>query len=79
MILVGAHSLVPYNPWINKGFWAHGSAPLPSKRTVGPAVSDSAPEVPPTIRSVPPDQKLRQREGARQCAPCKWAAGVMPQ
>ena len=61
MILVGAHSLVPYNPWINKGFWAHGSAPLPSKRTVGPAVSDSAPEVPPTFQTVLPDQTLRQK------------------
>ncbi len=28
MILVGVHSIVPYYPWINKGFWAHGSAPL---------------------------------------------------
>ena len=79
MILVGVHSIVPYYPWINKGFWAHGSAPLLSKQTVGLAVSDAAPEWGPTFRSIPPDQKLRQKEGARQCAPCKWAAGVMPQ
>ena len=79
MILVGVHSFVPYNPWINKGFWAHGSAPLPSKQTVGLAVSDLAPEMPPTFQSVPLEQRPRQKEGARQCAPCKWAAGVMPQ
>ena len=78
MLLVGVYSLVPYIPWINKGFWAHGRAPLLSKRTVGLAVADSAPEVPPTFQSVPPEQRPRQKEGARKCTPCKWAAGVMP-
>ncbi len=28
MILVGVHSFVPYNPWINKGSWAPDRAPL---------------------------------------------------
>ena len=28
MILVGAHSRAPYNPLINRAFWAHGCAPL---------------------------------------------------
>ena len=76
MILTGVHSLVPYNPWINKVFWAHGRASLPGKRTVGPAVSDSATEVPPTFRSVLPDQRLRQKEYAQHCVPCQLASGV---
>jgi len=76
MILVGAHRRAPYNPLMNKCLWANGSAPLLSKLTVGLAVSDSASEVPPTFRSVLPDQRLRQKEGARQCAPCELAAGV---
>ena len=78
MILAGAHSLVSYNPWINKSFRAHGSASLPSKRTVGLAVLDSAPEVSPTFQSFPTDQRLRQKEGPRQYTPCKLAAGVTP-